>query len=153
MSTVLTSPAWSLPGAIHRPGLPAWKVAVAVARTLIGATDGAKAALDPLKQAVDRASALFQQSQGVLTARIVAVSHLGDRDRFPLAQGGNDFIDQLIVGLAQQQHLIAELDQLLALKQSLYHVCANQGDCIADRGGIEGIATKFSKQAIHRFLL
>ena len=29
MSITVTSPAWVLPGAIHRPGLPAWKVAVA----------------------------------------------------------------------------------------------------------------------------
>ena len=29
MSTTVTSPAWALPGAIHSPGLAAWKVAVA----------------------------------------------------------------------------------------------------------------------------
>ena len=33
MSTTVTSPAWFLPGAIHSPGLAAWNVAVAAART------------------------------------------------------------------------------------------------------------------------
>ena len=33
MSIVSTSPACALPGAIHKPGLPAWKVTVAAART------------------------------------------------------------------------------------------------------------------------
>ena len=33
MSTVSISPAWLLPGLIHSPGLGAWKVTVAVART------------------------------------------------------------------------------------------------------------------------
>ena len=33
MSITCTSPAWALPGCTHRPGLAAWKVAVAAART------------------------------------------------------------------------------------------------------------------------
>ena len=38
MSTTTTSPACALPGAIHRPGIAAWKVAVIVARTASPAT-------------------------------------------------------------------------------------------------------------------
>ncbi len=38
MSTTRTSPAWALPGAIHRPGLAAWNVPVARARAAPPAT-------------------------------------------------------------------------------------------------------------------
>ncbi len=38
MSTTTTSPAYALPGAIHRPGIAAWKVAVIVAWTASPAT-------------------------------------------------------------------------------------------------------------------
>ena len=38
MAITDTAPAWSLPGAIQRPGLAAWNVAVATARTAAPAT-------------------------------------------------------------------------------------------------------------------
>ena len=43
MSITRTSPAWALPGAIHSPGLAAWKVAVASARTAVPATSPVEA--------------------------------------------------------------------------------------------------------------
>jgi len=43
MSATCTSPACCLPGAIHRPGLAAWKVTVALARTAAPATSPVEA--------------------------------------------------------------------------------------------------------------
>ena len=43
ISITLTRPAWSLPGAIHRPGLAWWKVAVTCARTAAPATSPVEA--------------------------------------------------------------------------------------------------------------
>ena len=43
MSITVTSPAWALPGEIHSPGLAAWKVAVASARTASPATSPVEA--------------------------------------------------------------------------------------------------------------
>ena len=43
ISITSTCPAWSLPGEIHRPGLAAWKVAVASARTAAPATSPVEA--------------------------------------------------------------------------------------------------------------